>query len=216
MTIYKKSFEILFALILSIAFILQVIIIFERADELSMTVLKSLGITLSYMTIWTNLLLFFTFWSLVWGKNKLIRHPFLSALLLYISIVGLIYHIALARLYHPQGYMYYTDFIYHTLAPLFYLAYWLIFEEKSPLQYSRIFRWLIYPVVYMLISLGVGLMTHFYPYPIFNFDTMQFWDVIRNVFFSYIAYVIVGIAIVSINNYMAKTNLKPNLDYQNS
>lgn len=196
----KKSYEIFSTLVLAIGFIYQILVVKERVDTGEMTLFASIFKTLSYMTIWTNLILFITFALLTFNKIERSNQSYFSAVLTYISIVCVIYHVALAKYWTPTGYLYITDKIFHTVSPALYLIYWIAFTKKSPLEYSQSFKWLAYPAVYSTFFLCLGLITHNYPYPIFNLDTLPFLTVLRNFTFTLITYIVFGVAIIGVNN----------------
>jgi hypothetical protein len=210
---FKKTYEIFCTFILLIGFVYQFLVIQERVGVDNMTWLTSIFKSLSYMTIWTNLILFITFILLTFNKINPNRQSYFSALMTYISIVCVIYHVALAHLWSPQGYLYITDKIFHTVSPVLYLIYWLVFTKKIPVDYIQSFKLLIYPAVYSTFFLILGLATHNYPYPIFNLDTLPFLTVLLNFTYTMITYIVFGVAIIGINNTISK-RVKHDIQYQ--
>lgn len=200
----KKSFEIFSTLILAIGFIYQILVIRDRVFSGEMTWFISIFKSLSYMTIWTNMIILVTFFLLTFNKINQNKQSYFSAVLTYISIVCVIYHVALAKYWTPTGNLYITDKIFHTVSPALYLIYWIVFTKKSPLEFSQSIKWLFYPTVYSIFFLILGLSTHKYPYPIFDLDALPFLTVLRNLIFTYITYIVFGIAIIGVNNYISK------------
>ncbi|HUH72997.1 MAG TPA: Pr6Pr family membrane protein [Chitinophagales bacterium] len=200
----KKSYEIFCTIIFAIGFIFQFLVIQERVGIDGMTWFQSIAKTLSYMTIWTNIILFVTFILLTFNKINHFKPSYFSALLTYIAIVGVVYHVALAHLWTPTGYLLVTDRIFHTYGPLLYLIYWLFFTKKTPLDYTLSLKWVWYPTVYTIFFMILGLTTHNYPYPIFNLDTLPFLTVFRNLFMNLMTYIVFGAIIIATNNFISK------------
>ncbi len=200
----KKSYQIFCTIIFAIGFIYQFLVIQERVGVDGMTWFQSIAKTLSYMTIWTNIILFITFILLTFNKINHFKPSHSSALLTYIAIVCVVYHVALAHLWTPTGYLLVTDRIFHTYGPLLYLIYWLFFTKKAPLDYTLSLKWVWYPTVYTIFFMTLGLTTHNYPYPIFNLDTLPFSIVFRNLFLNLMTYIVFGIIIIATNNFISK------------
>ena len=57
-----------------------------------------------------------------------------------------------------------VDEILHSVIPVFFILFWVIFVPTEGLKYKVAFSWLIYPLVYMLYAVIHGAITKFYPY----------------------------------------------------
>jgi hypothetical protein len=88
-----------------------------------------------------------------------------AAILTYIIIVAVIYHVVLRKLWDPQGWEYVADTIEHVVAPTLYVIDWLLFVPKGTLKFRSAFVWLLFPLAYAVLSLIHGALTGFYPYP---------------------------------------------------
>src|SRR5882762_1016253 len=60
-----------------------------------------------------------------------------TAIALYIIVVGLVYNIILRSLWAPQGLQYIVDLLLHTLLPLLFTVYWLLFVPKASLTWKN-------------------------------------------------------------------------------
>jgi hypothetical protein len=199
----KKVFLIIGALAGWFAVLLQYYIAMTVADS-------RLGETirfLSFMTIWTNVIvaLFYTV-SLLAPRSKLGRFfskPMVQAgLLLYIIIVGLIYHLLLAKQWNPQGWEYIADQSLHTVVPVLFLFYWMLFADKEKLNMKSVLKWMMYPLVYVVYSLIRGAITGKYPYFFVDVSKLGYPTAMRNVSFVMAAYFVLGIVLVLVNNLM--------------
>jgi len=134
---------------------------------------------LSYFTIVTNLLLSATqlLSSLAPTSRpgQLARRPSIQGgLLLYISVVGVVYVAVLARLWHPQGLQLWADVILHYATPLLSLAFWVAAVPKLRLGWILALEWLWFPGVYLVWALIRGAFTGDYPYPFIDVHALGY------------------------------------------
>lgn len=127
----------------------------------------------SYFTILTNTLVAFYFTSQLWAKNQDVnsfwgKPGVLTAITVYILVVGIVYQVALRHTWNPQGIARVVDELLHTINPLMVLVFWVVFELKHEISWPQIYLWLIYPFIYLLITISKGYYTGFYPYPFVN------------------------------------------------
>ena len=148
----------------------------------------------SYFTLLTNGLLglFFTNQAFfVSGKriSLMEKSGFQTALVVYISIVGLVYHLALRQLWNPEGFQMIVDQLLHTFNPIVLILFWFLFEKKEAVKWSYIPKWLIYPLVYLIAILIRGCFSGFYPYPFVNVEKIGIWQVLLNSLFLTLGFV---------------------------
>lgn len=124
----------------------------------------------SFFTILTNTLVTGYFFYI---SGKALRRktpgPYhfgtLTAITVYITIVGLVYQMLLRHTWQPTGLQKVVDEMLHSLNPALVIIYWLLNRKAGPLKYNRIGPWLIYPLVYLAYVLIRGHFSGFYPYP---------------------------------------------------
>lgn len=139
----------------------------------------------SYFTILTNLLVASCCTSIVFFSKTPLGNFFsqpatVTAITLYILIVGTIYNGLLRYLVHPQGLMWMVDELLHVVTPLGFLAYWWLFTDKTGLKWRSVFHWLIFPFLYLLYTLWHGALSGFYPYPFVNVSELGLQRVFIN------------------------------------
>jgi len=128
---------------------------------------------ISYYTIQTNLLIAVALTAILiapasaWGKF-FSRTPVLTAIAVYIIIVGLIYNTILKGLVPLEGLFKLTDFLLHTVSPIAYLIFWLFFVRKEVIYWSSILPWALFPLLYLIYCLIRGAIGGDYPYPFVN------------------------------------------------
>lgn len=125
---------------------------------------------LAYFTIQANLFIW-GWWmiSLVFGKqlpDLLIFHSgFKGAMLLYIITAGLLYQVLLAGSIDETSAMQSLLLqINHGITPIAFLIDWIFFTPRERIIPKYLFLWLLYPAIYLLISILYGAGNGIYLY----------------------------------------------------
>ena len=156
----------------------------------------------SFFTILTNLIVAIYFTRLLFRKNNKVtslprRNNNLTAITVYILVLGLIYQVVLRSLWHPEGLQMWVDELLHTLIPSAVLIFWVLYQDFNRLKWKSILSWLIYPLVYLVYILLRGKASGFYPYPFIDVDHLGIQKVMINsifllVFFVFISAILIG------------------------
>jgi hypothetical protein len=121
----------------------------------------------SYFTVLSNLLVLFT-------TAAAARHPDVDGRLwrvlrldavVGITVTGLVHWFFLRPLLDLTGWSYAVDKVLHVVVPLLALVGWLVFGPRPRITLRTVLLGLVYPVVWLLLTLGVGAATGWYPYP---------------------------------------------------
>jgi hypothetical protein len=168
MTKHPNTLAGIIALLVFCGIFLQLVLMIQAPT--SDSILEVIIRFFSYFTILSNLIVFAFFISKALsaelGENGFWTKPETStAVTVYISVVGLVYHIVLSKLYSPQGLAAIADHGLHSFTPLVTLLYWAVFVSSKKVNYSSIPYWLIYPAIYFVYTIIHGALTQFYPYP---------------------------------------------------
>lgn len=173
----KKHLSLIFASIAWFAVIAQYYLMIEnRVTPIIETSIRFF----SFFTILTNSLvaIYFTLSIL---KKKIIDKPgTLTAVTVYITIVGIVYQIILRPIWKPTGLQMIVNELLHSVLPLLVILFWYLYEEKKSLTYKQLPMWLIYPFVYLLYILVRGSISNFYPYPFVDVANLGFAKVLSN------------------------------------
>ncbi|MEO5777192.1 MAG: Pr6Pr family membrane protein [Flavobacterium sp.] len=176
----KKNLALLFALIGWFAVIAQLFLMIEnKITPISEAVIRFF----SFFTILTNILVAIYFTGIVFIKNsnKLVHKPgVLTAITIYILMVGSVYQIALRNIWEPQGLQMVVDELLHSFIPVLVVVFWSMFEITKPVKYSQILKWMIYPVTYLIFIMVRGSFSNFYPYPFVDVVTLGMTEVLIN------------------------------------
>jgi hypothetical protein len=122
----------------------------------------------SFFTIVTNTLVGLYFTAQILRISKYNKAGTLTAITVYITIVGIVYQLLLRHVWQPNGMQLIVDELLHTINPLFVIVFWYLYEEKKQVKYGQISGWLLYPLVYLIYVLIRGSFSGFYPYPFVN------------------------------------------------
>lgn len=178
----KKILAVIGAILGWFAVITQFyLIIVNRKYSVAFTVVNFF----SFFTILTNILtaICFTF-SAIKPKLRitefLTKPTSLTAVTVYITLVGLVYNIILRFIWNPQGLEMVVDELLHSVIPVLFIIFWLIFVPKGGHEWKGVFKWLIYPLIYLVYTLIRGSMTGYYPYPFLNAGELGFIKVLVN------------------------------------
>ncbi|MFI0432690.1 MAG: Pr6Pr family membrane protein [Candidatus Nanopelagicales bacterium] len=166
---------------------LTISLIISAASPVSGGGLNGIIFTLSYFTVWSNIVALIVNWMLAVDPTrdgKLFRWLRMTSLVM-IVITGLIYALILAASAHPCGWGIYTNMGYHYIVPWATLLGFLLFGPRPRFTWDLVPKMLVIPVIWLAVTLLHGLMTvnapgsectntpvqmgvNFYPYPFIN------------------------------------------------
>jgi hypothetical protein len=191
----KKNFLVLGAFLGCFAVITQfILMINNRAASVPETIVRFF----SFFTILTNLIVA-VYYTIHWLQKptsllfRLQKPGILSAVTLYIAVVGLVYQIVLRSIWSPVGIQKLVDELLHSIIPVFTLVYWFLYEKHNEASWKSIPSWLLYPLFYLAFILIRGSISNFYPYPFVNVTELGLQKVLINS--SVLVFVFLSIAI---------------------
>lgn len=182
------------------------LIILNRSLSLIATIVQYF----SFFTILTNLLVALCFTVLYLkpksGSLTLFLKPKLqAALTVYIIVVGIVYNIILRQIWEPQGLQMWVDELLHSVIPILFLLYWLLYGDKKELQWKDAFLWLAYPLVYSAYILIRGFFTNLYPYPFIDVNTLGYPQVLINSLLLYLFFLVLSLILVALGKVLSKS-----------
>ena len=116
----------------------------------------------AYFTLLTNLIVAIVMTGVAFGAR--VGPRTLTAVTVYIVIVGLLYHVLLAARWRPEGLQYVGNIMVHYCTPILTTMFWLLCAPKGALKWSDVFGWLIYPAAYLVYYVARGAADGFYAY----------------------------------------------------
>ncbi|MFC5282329.1 Pr6Pr family membrane protein [Pedobacter alpinus] len=177
----KKNLALLFALIGWFAVVAQYVLMIENRTE---NILETSIRFFSFFTILTNILvaLYFTltFFFNAQPQRRFNKPGFITAITIYISIVGLVYQVALRHIWKPTGLQFVVNELLHSLIPILVIGFWYLYEHSKSVKYASIAKWMIYPMVYLVYTLIRGNQSGYYPYPFVDVNSLGLAKVFIN------------------------------------
>jgi hypothetical protein len=166
-----------------------------------------------YFTILTNLLVAASLTlTLVFSRTSIGRFfsriSVMTAVAVYIALVGIVYNLVLQGLHELEGTAYVADVITHDLVPLLYFGYWVFFVPKGELTWKMPFAWIIYPLVYVPYVLIRGASTNRYPYPFLDVGDLGYASVIVNTIVLTGVFLLLGEVFVAVDTTIASFRKK--------
>ncbi len=157
----------------------------------------------SYFTLLTNIIVALCCSALLLKPHSRLRNFFsrpttLTAVTIYILVVGVVYNTILRILWMPEGLQKIVDELLHTIIPALFLLFWILFVAKTTLKWKNILPWLIYPLVYAIFILIRGAVSGFYPYPFVDVAILGLHRVLLNCLAVTFVFVIFSVLFVSI------------------
>lgn len=163
----------------------------------------------SFYTIQTNLLIALALTTILCISDSqcgqfFMRASVLTAIAVYISIVGLVYNTVLSGLWKPEGLFKLSDLLLHKVSPIAYVVCWLLLIPKARLPRKELLIWAIFPLLYFLFSLIRGAYTGLYPYPFLNAAKIGYFRVLLNAAVVLVIFMLTGMLFISISRYLEK------------
>lgn len=176
------------------------LILLNRIESVPETIIRFF----SYFTILTNILVALYFTVLALNRNTrifrwLLQPGVSTAIVVYITVVGLVYQILLRHLWSPAGLQLIADELLHSVIPLYAVFYWSKFSEKHMLQWNEIPGWLFYPFCYVVFILFRGSLSGFYPYPFVAVSSIGYGKVILNCGGLFIGFILISVVFIAIS-----------------
>ena len=182
------------------AVVMQFVLMMQnRVESLTETTIRFF----SYFTILTNSLVTL-YLTVLWLKKptflltRFEKPGFLTAVTIYITVVGAVYQIVLRVLWEPTGMQRIVDELLHTIVPVCMIVFWTAYEDKKAVSWKSIPSWLVYPLIYLIYILFRGNLSGFYPYPFVNVTALGLEKVLVNSGFLVLAFVVLAFAFVGV------------------
>lgn len=154
----------------------------------------------SYFTILTNSLVAFYFSYISLSKkteNTDLKQ--LTAITVYITVVGLVYQLLLRHTWSPTGTQKIVDELLHSINPVLVILFWFIKRKEGQLNYKNLLIWLVYPLIYLFYVLIRGSFSGFYPYPFIDASILGTTAIMLNSFGITFLFVITSLIFIWLN-----------------
>jgi hypothetical protein len=144
-----------------------------------------------YFTVLSNILAAMLFAGLATRPDWMSTNGrFRGAVTLYMVITGLVYAVLLRPIAADVGLTdQWVNWVLHSLGPAAALIDWLLFPPERPLARNTLLAWLVFPAVYLAVSLIRGPIANWYPYPFLDpsaaggYGAVALWSLLILLFF---------------------------------
>jgi len=192
------------------ALALQQYILIDNTPGNGLTPLGAVARFLIFFTVLTNILVAVSLSTILLSPASRLGRFFaqpstLAAIGVYIFIVGVIYNVVLRRLWSPQGSQKVADELLHVAVPVMYTIYWFVFAAKDSLKWSHIFRWLLYPAIYLVYALVRAQPSGFFVYPFLDYEKLGEKTVFINCLGILALFIFIGLIFVTFGKYLHKS-----------
>jgi hypothetical protein len=204
---YEKAFAGMFGIAEWTVLAIQLILYIMSPGTPGVSLIEKLTRFFSYFTTITNMLVAVTLTAIVFfpytvAGRMFSRASFQTAVTSYISVVGLVYSLFLRGALNPTGWQAIADHFLHDAAPVFFFFYWLVSVPKQGLEWIDPLKWMIFPCLYVLYSIGHGSFSGWYPYWFANVGQLGYPVALRNSFLILLAFYLVGSIYICISKLM--------------
>ncbi len=156
----------------------------------------------AYFTLLTNLMVAVVMTHVALGGRP--GPQTLTAMTVYIVIVGLLYHALLAARWNPQGLQFVGNMMVHYGTPVLTAVFWLTCVPKGVHKWADAFRWLIYPAAYLVYYVLRGATDGFYAYYFIELPKIGLQQFAVNTVGIMVVFVAMGFEFVAIDKAMAR------------
>jgi hypothetical protein len=159
----------------------------------------------TFFTILTNILVALCLTMLLIDPDKGIftRPGSQAAIAAYITVVGIVYNIILRSLWAPQGWQLIVNELLHSVIPVYFIIYWLVFSPKAGLQWKNMLGWLVFPVAYLVLIMIRGALSDWYPYPFVDVLTLGYAKVLINSAGMVVFFLLVSVIFIALGRTMS-------------
>jgi hypothetical protein len=189
--------------------VLQFVLTIPAALAAGRSLAGSVVFYFSFFTILTNLAVVMVYAALLVPTQAAAvaffrRRGVRAALAAAITVVMITYIAVLAQLWSPQGAAYAADIVLHYVAPVYYLAFWLLMLADGRLRFRQIAWWLAYPIAYLAYVLARSPLAGEVPYPFLDAATHGAGGVAMNALFMTALFVAVSALLVLADRLFAR------------
>ena len=205
-----RIIALLGALLAWFAIIAQLYLMMEnRVVSVSETLLRFFA----FFTIDTNIIVALCLTFIFLGNKTRLGRFFskastVTAITVYITIVGIVYNVILRSTWDPQGMQKLVDELLHSVIPALFIIFWLVFVPIEQLKWKHIFPWLIYPIIYMAYTIIHGSITKFYPYPFIDVNDLGYNKALVNAGGILLIIFLLSLALIATGKLMNKFDAK--------
>jgi hypothetical protein len=170
------------AAVVAVGLVIQLLVVATASHSRWGSVPSRLFNVVCYFTIESNLIVGVTcaMLALRLGRDSAVFRVFRLIGLVGITITGIVYHVAIAKLVEFDGWALAADQLTHTVVPVMAVAGWLMYGPRGQTSWAVVRLVLVYPIAYIAFTLVRGRIVDFYPYHFIDVPTLGYGKVAAN------------------------------------
>jgi hypothetical protein len=159
------------AVVATAALVLQLVLVVGGSAVLDETDVPPLGVRVvrffCYFTVQSNILVAVTSWQLARDPRRDGRwwRPARLMALVGIAVTGLVHLVLLRPLLSLDGADWLADKLLHVAVPLLAVVAWFVVGPRPRTAWRTVLEALAWPLVWLAVTLVLGSLTGWYPYP---------------------------------------------------
>lgn len=122
-----------------------------------------------------------------------------GAVTVYITVTFIVFAAVLERLWNPVGLLLVLSIVTHYIVPIAFITDWVLFEARRTYRWGFIWRWLAFPMGYLVFALVRGAIVGSYIYPFLEVGEIGWRKLALNVVFLAGFFAILGSVFVAVN-----------------
>lgn len=192
------------------ALILQFVLAMQIRLGTGDTLIGAVIYFFTFYTILTNIMLVLVYASDLWPRQGLrwwrssVTRGMMTAVII---LVCLFYHFLLSGTWNPQGWAKVADISLHYITPVFYVAWWVLFQWHGKLKFSHIPVMLLPSTIWLVWTMARGALLNEYPYPILEAHKLGYTQVAINVLVVLAGVTLLCAVVVAIDKALTRVNM---------
>lgn len=163
----------------------------------------------SYFTILSNILTALMLTAAWRGMGGVIARPGVqTAIVVYMTVTGIVYTLILARIWNPTGWEYVANALLHYVMPVVTVLFWFLFVRKGTLSLRSVAWTMVFPVVYAVYTLVRGPSVNWYPYPFIDASTLTTSALVINIIVVAAAIVVLALAYLGLDQLLGRRRVR--------
>ena len=201
-----KTFAVLTACVAWCALGMQLVLIIEKMTNEGASVPQAIWRFFGFFTILTNCAVAVVATAIAVRPNSVMANAKTRlATATAITIVGLVYSVALRAIWHPTGWQAVVDHALHDATPVLFVLAWF-FSDHGHLQWRNFMAAVLPALVYFIYALFRGAVDGWYAYWFLDPASLPPAQMAMNVAILLLAFSIIAFGFIGLDKWLAPQN----------
>lgn len=199
-----------FGVVAGVGFLLlQFIVTIQVRLDMGDSLFGALWFLLTFFTVLSNIGVLcvhlstkFDWAFLAWFRRSYVRTMFA----VLIAMVMVVYHLVLATLWQPKGFLAVANVGLHYITPITYLLWWGFARRWKTAMMRDLPQMLVPPVLYLIWAMARGLIVGEYPYPFLDLNELGVAQTAINSVALFITIAVLYVVFIVVERHLPRTN----------